>query len=602
MPSCHSDSQKPTPFLVLISLSIVARHHPHWLRVGPGEAARLIGVSAERISRLTSRALPLLEAIVASLCRRGRPPAQATRNQDAGELARCRALLDVTQSLLAHLPLQRATVRAAIVGAFKRLKQQHGISQERFCQALSLPARTLRSWLAATPSTQASPTTPPTNEHKKETKKKPRRRRGRFGFDLTLPDTQIGADTTDIMAFGIPLKLIAAQDIGGRDVDLFDAVVVDDKESHAHVIAVMTEALKDLSGAQAITDQGTPYLANVTKAALDALGVEHAPQKEGDPIGKATVERAFRTVKSIAAPLLSLTDAIAERLPALKSAQLAKAATTIVLSAILRAYQHGARAARAAATARGNIDADSLARLAAQSREHARSEERSKRLCLEQIHALYDIKRPLAAFTRALRHYPLDVIKNAERAFRNQVHRDDIKDRASYFSAIVRNTFEQWRANRLRQSDNARDTARRAADLAQFHAQQDAWHDEPVARLLAGLRALAAQWLPDNKSLLADGAGIGRACLRTAFAHLRELYGHALAADTANATFDAFSRAEIDRLGADGLAAIKRVFAQQLAQTALHSADHADQQHVPNNSTAIHCMKQRPPPSVPLRN
>ena len=41
-------------------------------------------------------------------------------------------------------------------------------------------------------------------------------RRPRFGFDVVLPQTQIGADTTDLNAFGVPLKLVAAQDIGGR--------------------------------------------------------------------------------------------------------------------------------------------------------------------------------------------------------------------------------------------------------------------------------------------------------------------------------------------------------------------------------------------------
>jgi DNA-binding transcriptional ArsR family regulator len=37
---------------------------------------------------------------------------------------------------------------------------------------------------------------------------------------------------------------------------------------------------------QAITDQGTPYMAEETRAALGALEAEHAPQKEGDPTGK----------------------------------------------------------------------------------------------------------------------------------------------------------------------------------------------------------------------------------------------------------------------------------------------------------------------------
>jgi hypothetical protein len=42
-----------------------------------------------------------------------------------------------------------------------------------------------------------------------------------------LPGTQVGADTTDLSVFGVPLKLVGVQDIGGRDRSLFDSVVID---------------------------------------------------------------------------------------------------------------------------------------------------------------------------------------------------------------------------------------------------------------------------------------------------------------------------------------------------------------------------------------
>jgi len=95
---------------------------------------------------------------------------------------------------------------------------------------------------------------------------------------VTLPETQYAADTTDLCAFGVPLKLVAAQDIGGRDEMLFGAVIVDESESAAHVVQVLAEALAGYSGAQVLTDQGTPYMAEAMKRAMDELTIEHAPQ------------------------------------------------------------------------------------------------------------------------------------------------------------------------------------------------------------------------------------------------------------------------------------------------------------------------------------
>jgi hypothetical protein len=96
---------------------------------------------------------------------------------------------------------------------------------------------------------------------------------------IFLPGTQLGADTTNLSAFGVALKLVRVQDIGGRDQRLFDAAVIDTRESPGHVIEAFRAVLKECPGMQAITDQGTPYLVEEIRAELRVLAAEHAPQK-----------------------------------------------------------------------------------------------------------------------------------------------------------------------------------------------------------------------------------------------------------------------------------------------------------------------------------
>ena len=301
-------------------------------------AARSHGGSPERISRLASRAIATFETLIAGWTRIGRPArAQDPAAHDAQELAVTGALLAVATAILAHVPLRAAAIRTLIVGAWLRLQREYpALTQQRFCHLLSLSPRTLRAWIARAPTRdgQRSPLPDPPPPPRTRPPRRPR-----FTFALTVPATQLAADTTDLSAFGVPLKLVAAQDVGGRDQHLFDAVLVDDHESAQLVARVLTEAIKDRPGMQAITDQGTPYMAEAVRTALEHLDADHAPQREGDPRAKATIERAFLTAKSCARPLLALTDRIAECLPSLRHPDLAKALTTLVLTALLRAYQ-----------------------------------------------------------------------------------------------------------------------------------------------------------------------------------------------------------------------------------------------------------------------
>ena len=114
-----------------------------------------------------------------------------------------------------------------------------------------MSSRTLRSWLRSAPKVEPDkpkprPVTPPPKPPRP-----PRpSRRPRFGFDVTLPDTQHAADPAGLRAFGIDLEMVAAQDVGGRDRDLLDAVIIDPTKSAERVAKVLTQALQDKAGAQ----------------------------------------------------------------------------------------------------------------------------------------------------------------------------------------------------------------------------------------------------------------------------------------------------------------------------------------------------------------
>jgi hypothetical protein len=127
---------------------------------------------------------------------------------------------------------------------------------------------------------------------------------------VTAPETQLGGDTTGLCLLGVPVKLVGIQDLGDRERVLFDAFAVDERESAALVERVLADAADGLAGAQFITDQGTPYLADAAKQAYDALGVEHVPQREGSrrrrrpssAVSAPSRTRSRRSSRSIASP------------------------------------------------------------------------------------------------------------------------------------------------------------------------------------------------------------------------------------------------------------------------------------------------------------
>ncbi len=554
----------PSPLLALVCLALVHRLKPHWVTITLADAAAAEQVNAERLSRLCSRACAPFEQALAVLTRLGRPtapPAPATHQR-----LLLRALLDTATALLRHVSWRSSLLRTLAVGAYLRLRQEHpDLTQHDFCRALALPSRTLRHWLATPPPATAClpdpQPAPPPRRHRPA-------RRPRFGFAATVPGTQLAADTTDLQAFGVGLKLVATQDVGDRDQDLLESIIVDDHESAQLVSTAIAAAIAGRPGMQVITDQGTPYLAQATRQALDELEAQHAPQVEGDPRGKATLERAFGSVKAIARPILELTARMAQAIPTLRRADLATAAATLLLTALLRAYQAGARATRRADEARATVTRADLEQVATLSREQAIANERSKRLLLTDLHQRYGIARPVADFIRGLRRFDLQVLRQAADAFALQAHRDDIRDRASYFAAIAARAHEHDRHQRAR-ARQLRETLRR---LDEHHcrdaAQQAAWRANPERWLGEALDAVAAQWIPARGELLAGGAGAARVWLDQAIAILVERHGPRVARDISVGVFAAFVQAQRDRLGEPGIDTLRHLLERHLPAVA----------------------------------
>jgi len=542
MDSLSPSIRKPSTLLALVCLGIVHRLRRNWVALDIKRAADREGVSPERVSRLVSRALPCFERTMRCLVRRGRPPRDHRGSLLERELVRTRSLLSVASAILKHVKLRRSAVGALVIGSFRRLAGEQRITQKQFCDALGLSPRTLRHWL----STNARLSQPPPPRDKTQPRKRRRPpRRPRFSFDIAFPETQFAADTSNLQAFGVPLKLIASQDVGGRHQNLLDSVLVSQEESADLVVELLKRTLLGRPGAQLITDQGTPYLAEKTREALEELDVEHAVQKEADPTAKATIERAFLTAKSIARPLLSLTNRLSETIPSLKDGALARAAAILVLTTILRAYQAGARATRRTLDLRGTANIDALARRAEQSRVRARADFRSTRLLLADIHAAYGFPGRVDRFIRTFRKMPLRSIQYAEKVL-SRCMRDPkytVRNPPGFFATVVRDhamRFYEEQEERLRRDRKTAVFRKRLFhEMAEREAHFNFIREHPAKWLARALRLLASSFDPEHDRLFLGGLGFHS--VRGAWQLLLSRYAGA-ARDVASSVFSDFAK------------------------------------------------------------
>jgi len=508
--------------LASISARIVASYNPKWLAAPVTQLVKPEGISLERLSRLKARLFESLEDLVKRATRRGRP---ATSSQPVDESNVLKALLAVVPP--AVWTYLRKDQRDALVQAQARLTREHGLSAERFCELLGICPRTFRSW-----KTTAAVPVPPAPVPEEPAPTRPEHKNaGRFDLEVTAPGIQTMADTTKWELFGVPLSVVAAQDPGDRKQKLWEAFAVDTEENAAMVIDVLTEALSDKPGAQCVIDQGTPYMAELTKAALEKLEVEHAPQKEGTPTDKATKERAFGIVKNALKPLADLTGLIAEKLPQLRRPELAKALGKLLLVTFLRVYE---AAPRTGGHPLQGERPEILRAIVEEQREDARAESRSKRLTLTAIHQSYDFLGSVPKFIRTHCTHALEDIQEAERRFRVRLQKIEsllpIKDRRSYFAAILRDVAEQGRARRARIRNDKLAYARQEKELAEGREiaqdRERRRREHPEEHLEEGLDFLACHWCPKTQTLLFAGKGFGPRFIREALDSMQQQNAH----------------------------------------------------------------------------
>ena len=507
-PSCQESPPRPSLILALLCASIVAAYDRAWLA---RPVARLIpdgGPRPDRLSRLKARLLPVFEARLAEASRRGRP-ARTAESTEARRGPLLAALLTVATWLLkaSRVPLRRRDVQDRLVCAYDRLRDEHGVSATQFCAALALSSRTFRSWRSRPPAPPPAPSPPPLSPPPR-----PDRATGRFDLDVTAPGVQIGGDTTDLRVLGVDLKVVAAQDLGAREQRLWEAFAVDERECADLVISVVKDALDGREGLQVITDQGSPYLAQAARDAYESLGAEHAPQREGAPTEKATVERAFGVVKDALAPLLDLTNRLAAALPSLRRADLARPLTTLLLAVFLRVFAAGRRHLAHPLAAH---DPDTLRAIVDEQRDRARAEDRSVRLFLEAVHDEYAMPGSREAFVRTFRRYPLEDLRDAERRFRPYACRCVVRLCDRYFAACVRDAHERGQARRraLRALLLAAAEARHAQAAARQRTAD--LHAHPERRIAEALDVLADTWVEAESRFLCGGL-LAQASLRCA--------------------------------------------------------------------------------------
>jgi hypothetical protein len=506
-PPASQGSPRSSLLVALVCASIVADHDPSWLTRPVAQLIPDGGPRPERISRLKAKLRGVFLDLVEAATRRGRRPT-VPRETRAPVL---HALLAVATRVLtlSDVPLRRRTVQDELVCTFDRVHAEHRVTAREFCAALALPERTFRSWRdrpakPPAPAPAPRPPRPPANDPNT----------GRFDLDVTAPDTQLGGDTTDLRVLGVNLKLVGVQDVGDRERHLFAAFAVDERECAELVERVVAEAAAGLAGAQFITDQGTPYMAEAAQRAYDAIGVEHAPQCEGTPTDKATVERGFGTLKNALAPILGVLDRLAAAVPTLGQPELAKHIATLLVATFLRVYAAGRRHL---AHPLDGQDPEVLRAIVEEQREKARAEDRSVRLFLEAIHAEYAMPGSSEAFVRAFRRYPLDDLKEAERRFRAHACRCVVRLCDRYFAAVVRDVHDAAAHRRAveREQRVADARARRARDAGAARAAELDAH--PERRLFEALDVLADTWIPATSTFVADGQ-LARSWLRRAVA------------------------------------------------------------------------------------
>jgi hypothetical protein len=527
--SAHS-TPKPSPLLALTAATIAGAFDHRWLARPVVEIAAEHDISAERISRLRARLQPGFEEDVDVATRRGRPPTVAPQTVPDPVTE---DLLGVAASVISQVRIPRRAAERIVAGA-QRLHDQHGLTQQDFCARLGIPDRTFRFWKSRPPAPPLpEPPLPPRPEPK------PDRHEGRFDLNVTLPGIQAMSDTTDWDLFGVKLKVTAAMDPGNRHRQTWQAFAVEAAETGQVIADTIGRAVADRPGTQVITDQGKPFLADLSRAAYDAMHADHAPCAEGAPTQKAPMERSFGIVKRLLEPLAELTRKLAELIPELRRDDIARPVGALLLATYLRVFELG-HLDRAHPLE--SADPQLLRDIADEQREKSRHEIDSKRLLLGEIFDGLGCTGSRDRFIRNFRHHHLEDIQAAQRDLAQnwwcccRVHAPD-----RYFAKVL------WNAAIAGRERRERDRRRRGADAELLRGQRAAAAGEtflaqhPDELLRRGLDLVVTQCQTSlGRELLRARRGPGPAGVTRAIRLIRATHP-AVHLDIVEATWRAWS-------------------------------------------------------------
>jgi hypothetical protein len=304
---------------------------------------------------------------------------------------------------------------------------------------------------------------------------KPDRHEGRFNLNVTLPGLQTMSDTTDWNLFGVDLKVTAAMDPGNRHRQPWQAFAVEASETAEVVADTIGRAVADRPGMQVITDQGKPFLADLSRAAYDAMHADHAPCVEGTPTDKAPLERSFLDVKRLLEPIAELTRKLVEIVPALRRDDVARPVGALLLATYLRVFELGHRDRPHPLE---GADPQLLHDIADEQREKAHREMESRKMLLGEIFDGLGCTGSREKFVRNLRHHHLEDIQAAQRDLARNwwcCCRVNAPDR--YFAKVL------WNAAIAGRERRELERRRRAADAVLLHRQHvDAVHEAFLAR------------------------------------------------------------------------------------------------------------------------
>jgi hypothetical protein len=520
LPASQNNAPKPSRLVALTCAAVVAAYDRRWLAqplsalVGPED------VAPETLSRLKARLLGPLEGLVARLHRRGRPKTASEALSLRAELEATRTKLELAASVIAAGGVRSRALQDRLVAAYGALEKRHAMSLRDFCTSLGLSERTFRSWRNRKP---APPQDTATTRAAASTQAAAQRGPLRPRVVPAQPAGDGGHDTHPRLRRR-PADRRHPRNPGRRHKELLRAFAVTEQENSDVVVRVLGEALGALPGAQAITDQGTPYIARATQQACEAMEIEPAPQVEGAPTDKAPLERAWGTVKRALAPLLGLTDRVAAAVPQLRSPALARAALALLLGVYLRVYSGGRR--HLGHPLEGHDPAaldDAVAR--AMETPPARKTARASCSCRSytptttspRISPSTTSSVPTAATTSRTSRLPSERCASARAAARSVA-----ATATSPASSATSPSTVALAAPAT--TPNAKHRRRRHNEQARFEQQDGFLAQHPELRLRQALDALAMQWDDRAARLAWGGAGWGRGTLVRA---LREMRGRA---------------------------------------------------------------------------